>query len=182
MSAASSTKVVVCLYCNKIIDSPEPRSAKRPRRYCDIHCYGSHRRVDSSVRCCIGCGAELARRWNEGSKRWGRRKFCSMKCRVGPLAANWKGGRKISDGYVKVTVDGDYQGEHRVIAAKALGRPLKPNEIVHHIDCDGTHNANNNLLICERGYHKWLHDEMGRRYAQEHFSMRSTVDSAGLLY
>ena len=47
--------------------------------------------------------------------------------------------------------------EYRRIAAKALGRPLTSNEVVHHIDGDYTNNANSNLLICTNDYHIKLH-------------------------
>src|SRR3990167_1095650 len=174
----------LCLYCKSPIPSIRPESTDRRlgRKYCNAKCRGARLRVDSSKRYCIGCNTELVRRYNEGSKRWGERKFCKLKCRIGPLSANWKGGRTVKDGYVHVTENGIRDKEHRMIAQRALGRKLKPNEIVHHVDCDGTTNRNNKLLICDRGYHKWLHDEMGRRYAQEHLSVRSFIDSARLLY
>ena len=59
--------------------------------------------------------------------------------------------------------------EHRVIAEKVLGRPLRKGEIVHHIDDDGLNNKHSNLLICSRQYHSWLHWEMSHRFAVEHF-------------
>lgn len=48
--------------------------------------------------------------------------------------------------------------EHRVIAALKLGRPLKKEEIVHHLDFDHSNNDPENLVICKnvaehRAYH-----------------------------
>lgn len=44
----------------------------------------------------------------------------------------------------------------------ALGRPLKENEVVHHIDENIKNNTPNNLLICTRSYHTRLHAKMRR--------------------
>lgn len=59
--------------------------------------------------------------------------------------------------------------EHIVVAERALGRALGRGEVVHHINCDRLDNRPSNLLICDRAYHAWLHGEMSRRYAHEHF-------------
>lgn len=58
---------------------------------------------------------------------------------------------------------------HRNVAEKALGRKLKRNEIVHHIDGDSLNNSNNNLLICSTSYHAELHTKMSHLYMVEHF-------------
>lgn len=85
---------------------------------------------------------------------------------------SWKGGYiTTANGYM-VRAGDKYKYLHRDIAEKALGRPLKTHEVVHHIDCDSTNNRNNNLLICTAAYHRWLHNEMSRRYAQDHFGRR----------
>lgn len=46
----------------------------------------------------------------------------------------------------------------RVIAAKALGRPLGLREVAHHADCNHKNNRNDNLVICpDASYHALLH-------------------------
>jgi hypothetical protein len=50
---------------------------------------------------------------------------------------------------------------HRVIAARALGRPLPATAIVHHANGDKHDNASSNLVICENAdYHALLHRRM----------------------
>lgn len=70
---------------------------------------------------------------------------------------------KQTRGYVFVRIGkGQRVLEHRLVAERALGRPLKTHEHVHHINCDTADNRPENLLICTRAYHTWLHKAMQR--------------------
>lgn len=80
----------------------------------------------------------------------------------------WKGGRRIdSDGYVRVYAPdhfvirrGSYHLEHRMIMERYLGRPLWPQECVHHKNHDRQDNRLENLEIVERSTHSKHHREL----------------------
>jgi len=60
--------------------------------------------------------------------------------------------------YRVFSVGGEEVYEHRVIAERVLGRPLKSGECIHHANEDGRDNSNGNLVICPSDdYHKLLH-------------------------
>ena len=75
----------------------------------------------------------------------------------------WKGGRKINAaGYISVLAP-EYphnDNEHILVASKALGRPLKRGECVHHIDEDKGNNVRSNLVVCTHWLHKYLHKKL----------------------
>lgn len=95
-------------------------------------------------------------------------------------ARKYKPGDKIIDprfGHVLVCVEPgqgtrntNFMPEHRLIAGKALGRKLKRQEIVHHINGDPSDNRHCNLLVCTRKYHSALHARMWYLYQREHFA------------
>lgn len=77
---------------------------------------------------------------------------------------NWKGGRTLhTKGYVLAYAPdhpnavGSYVLEHRLVAEQMLGRPLGPDEDVHHKDGDKTNNQPENLEVLTHDEHARLH-------------------------
>lgn len=69
------------------------------------------------------------------------------------------------DGYRIHCIGGKDFREHRMIAEKALGKPLPPGVEVHHLD-GGKENRDGNLIIVpDRAYHMLLHQRMRARAA-----------------
>jgi len=62
--------------------------------------------------------------------------------------------RRIEKSYM---MHGGGRYVHVVIAEQILDRPLKTSECVHHLDGNGLNNSHDNLLICTRSYHTYLH-------------------------
>jgi len=60
----------------------------------------------------------------------------------------WQGGRGLhSSGYVVIKHQGKYVFEHRLVMSQHIGRPLKREEQVHHIDGNKKNNSLDNLLL-----------------------------------
>lgn len=86
----------------------------------------------------------------------------------GDRNTNWKGGRRLSRGYVLIFLPGHSRAndrgmvlEHLVIAEKALGHPLPVNAVVHHVNRIKDDNRNSNLVICQDAlYHRMLHNRI----------------------
>jgi len=98
---------------------------------------------------------------------------CANKFYRGKNSRNWNGGNYSGeDGYIRTTI-GDckkkYKLTHRLIVEKVLGRLLKREEIVHHVNGDRKDNRHSNLLVCDSKYHNSLHWKMSGLYQQEHF-------------
>ena len=123
---------------------------------------GMQKRTYVKVKCAY-CGKEKEMR-SCGVKA---KNYCDASCsqkdrlRKPKDHPNWKGGRRLNhDGYVEVLMPkhhrargNNYVFEHIVVIEKKLGRKLKNDEQVHHIDGDKTNNDPKNLMALKIGQH-----------------------------
>ena len=117
---------------------------------------------------CPVCGEGfLARR------RWDRKQGILEECCSLVCAGHFRRGnnRFLRDGYVVIWNPETRVGilEHRLMAERALGRKLRSDEMVHHVNGRKADNRNSNFLICTRSYHSYLNFRMVHLYQQEHF-------------
>ena len=98
-----------------------------------------------------------------------RREFTESHRRSIAEAASRRGERDSAgvsikpNGYVEVT-RGPNKGRmvHRVVAEEAIGRPLRGDEVVHHLDHNKHNNDPSNLEVMSRASHTSLHRKENR--------------------
>ena len=114
----------------------------------------------------------MRRAWNKG-KPWSEevKKKISIACKgqiTGSKNPNWKGGRFKRLGYVFIlkpehpNCEGrGYVREHILVMEEHLGRYLKPEEQVHHLNRRRDDNRIKNLKLCaNNSEHQKLHPEL----------------------
>ena len=85
----------------------------------------------------------------------------AKKGKLGEKSNAWKGGRHIGHGYQIININGKKRREHRLIMEKHLGRKLRSDEDVHHIDENRLNNNINNLEVMTKSEHARYHMSQG---------------------
>lgn len=147
-----------------IKEGPGRRHGKKQQLFrswlCRCECGSTPDVLDNALRMGRSTSCGCARRELNRERFVARHKEKSM---VGPASPFWKGGRnKTRRGYVEAwiasddplfsmarshTAAGGYVFEHRLVVARALGRPLRDDENVHHVNGKRDDNRLENLQL-----------------------------------
>jgi len=114
---------------------------------------------------CLVCGAGFT-----PTKKYPQQRFCSRRCglkttlspdhnaRVAKETAQRRGDAQRGRGEGKTYLKLYGRHAHRVIAEQKIGRPLRPGEVVHHIDGNKRNNDPANLeVLPSQSVHTSLH-------------------------
>ena len=149
-----------CLQCGKAFRAPNNAIASGGGRYCSLACSGrakseAGRQTEYT---CEVCG-KLFRRTPRANAT---PRFCSRSCKAQSFSGNSFVDKK---GYVHVWLpehpvanSTGYVLEHRLVVSREIGRPLRIDEHIHHVDEDPGNNAPENLMIVTAEEHRRIHN------------------------
>lgn len=181
-----------CRECGTRFTLRRPSDLRPEGNFCSRSCYAANQRTRTGEQSnrwkgghvtllCDHCGETFTVSPGKVTNRSTgvTRRFCSRACwdearKNGHDAPKWRGGRYIDhQGYVSVfapdhpTAVNNRVREHRLVMERKLGRALRRDEHVHHIDGDKTNNDLSNLVVMSKSEHMKLHRSLEAAARQE---------------
>lgn len=174
--------IVNCTGCG----TPTPKTnwhianTKTGGLFCSRACRGAFLSSHQTFTC-VRCGLPFSR---SGVRiRRGRTKFCSHSC----YSAHDAVGHYVdARGYRVLIERGQRVLEHRRVVENLLGRKLRPDEHVHHVDGDKLNNSPQNLRVLSGSQHSSEHHpllwdiEVGKALIRAGFTLRETAYLCGV--
>lgn len=165
-----------CIVCKKEVTKIRtPMNMLVKPKYCSQKCHGLDKHKNKKGFTpnieyhCLNCGKVVKTYRSPSNIKSYIPKFCSIKClgiyQKGNKNPAWSGGKHLQNGYYVIFMPdhpySDSKGfvyEHRLVAEQTIGRFLKPEEVVHHIDRNKINNDPNNLMVLKnQSEHNKLH-------------------------
>jgi hypothetical protein len=127
---------------------------------------------------CEECGKMFGRETCRQVSDFKEKKYCSHKCyteaKKGKNHWNWNGGVKTRpDGYMRDSKTDQYI--HRIVMSKHIGRALKNEEHIHHIDGNPKNNSISNLLLVSNSQHRKIENQYASRDEKGRYSKKEGV-------
>jgi len=155
---------LICQNCSSVFEkTPSEIKYRGEIKYCCQKCSGEHRtKIKSIYVKCDNCETSYSKLLS----RIKNTNFCCVKCRreYQKLNPRKSKGYWFENGY-KVIYIGNGKGkkEHIIIMEKYIGRKLKQNECVHHINQNKLDNKIDNLELTTISNHAKIHRNMKRK-------------------
>ena len=150
---------IKCEVCGKEYRINQSILNRAEHHFCSKACYGVFMSRDDVYAKCDMCGDT----YKICKSHFGRTKthFCSKECFYKYKRTQEERDRVSALGIGKQKYKHrNRQSEHRYIVEQKIGRKLKSDEIVHHIDGNKRNNDPSNLTIMSRAEHAKLHARM----------------------
>lgn len=124
--------------------------------------------IKRAIKICPVCGNKFQIYWHDRN----RRKYCSSECFLKYYHHQKIKNKIINDnfyinqnGYV-TKIGSEGKAYHREIMEKMIGRKIKRNESVHHVNLDKKDNSIENLLLLTKSKHQKLHGQLNNIISQ----------------